>query len=337
MPLPRPRPGARPHAAPCAWQPCCSCPRCWRSRLTVRDPSDRPQDGGGRRLPGGWGSGTVPAPRSARPAVSSEHRVPPAARSPAPTQPGGARAPRAGSCRGSRHPRPAETSPLIISPDLMGFLCCNSSRHPLPAHPRSPARYLAPLQASRGARARPGGSGEVAGAESAPSNRQPAASPSLPLSKLRSTLPLILGPLATSLRRNRVGRWRDPGLGHLSPLCVLSGSEPRAQCWGDIRGPREPSARPLALLWAAATEVLGLAALPEILFLHTRMHTRTRPDRCLPPPGLPFCPSYPPRSCRLVGGAHLLPQLQKARSQLHWSRSRKAWPWRRQQGSLEER
>lgn len=52
VPLPRPQPGARPQAAPCAQQPCCSCPRCWRSWLTVRDPGVRPQDGGGRGLPG---------------------------------------------------------------------------------------------------------------------------------------------------------------------------------------------------------------------------------------------------------------------------------------------
>lgn len=48
----------------------------------------------------------------------------------------------AGSCRGSRHSRPAKTSPLIISPDLMGFLCCNSSRHPLPAHTHALTRAL---------------------------------------------------------------------------------------------------------------------------------------------------------------------------------------------------
>lgn len=48
----------------------------------------------------------------------------------------------AGSCRGSRHSRPAKTSPLIISLDLMGFLCCNSSRHPLPSHTHALTRAL---------------------------------------------------------------------------------------------------------------------------------------------------------------------------------------------------
>lgn len=60
---------------------------------------------------------------------------------------------------------------------------------------------------------------------------------------------------------------------------VKSELEPRAQFWGDIRGPREPTAQPLALLWAAATEVLGLAvphSPPRNSFLahgHTHAHT----------------------------------------------------------------
>lgn len=73
---------------------------------------------------------------------------------PAPAGPGGARAPRAGSCRGSRHSRLAETSPLIISPDLMGFLCCNSSCPPLPT--RTLALTRAPPRHTPGAWRAPG-------------------------------------------------------------------------------------------------------------------------------------------------------------------------------------
>lgn len=159
-----------------------------------------------------------------RPVVPPKHRVPPAALSPAPTQPGGARAPRAGSRRGSRHSRPAETSPLIISPDLMGFLCCNSSRHPLPAHRRSPARSLTPLQASRGARARCGGRGWVAGRGCGVRTVQLAARRSVSPAGLQTSLDFAAysGSLVSSLQRNWVGWWRDPGLGHLSPISALT-------------------------------------------------------------------------------------------------------------------
>lgn len=169
---------------------------------------------------------------------------------PAPTQPGGARAPAAGSCRGSRHSLPAETSPLIISLDLMGFLCCNSSRHPLPAHTRSPARYLAPLQASRGAGARCGGAGDRGcRVRTVQLAARRSASPAVLQTSLdfaaESGAPRIL----TAEEPGRVVA--GPGIGtSLTSLrlgTVMSELEPRAQFWGDIRGPWEPSVRRLAL------------------------------------------------------------------------------------------
>lgn len=66
----------------------------------------------------------------------------------------------------------------------------------------------------------------------------------------------------------------------------MSELEPRAQFWGDIGGPWGPSVLPLALRWAAATGVLGLAVLPEIILLHIHMHTLTCPE-CYPPRSLP--------------------------------------------------
>lgn len=214
----RPRPGARPLPALCARQTCCSCPRCWRSWLTVRDPGVRRQDwaGAGSR---GWEERTIPALSSAHLATQPRHRAPPAALPPAPAEPGGARAPRAGSCRCSRHSHPAETSPLIISPDLMGFFSGNSSRHPLPTYTHAFTRSL-PLH-TPGVWER---WGACRGAEHRAVSRDgPVGGPG---SRLRCRPPnfvRLCHPFrGLSLRRDGAG-WRpDPDLGLRSPLSALA-------------------------------------------------------------------------------------------------------------------
>lgn len=140
---------------------------------------------------------------------------------PAPAEPGGARAPRAGSCRGSRHSRPAKTSPLIIFPDLMGFLCCNSSCHPLPAHTLALTRALP--RHTPGALGAPGRVlGErPQGGEPGPSCWRPAVPPSLQPAKLLLTLSPVPGPLSSSPRRHGAdGGWPwSWDVAHLPPSC----------------------------------------------------------------------------------------------------------------------
>lgn len=231
---PRPLPGARLQPTPCVRQYCCSFPPCWCSWLTVRDPGVRRQNGGEGGVLGmgredrPWAqlceSGCpAQAPRSAGCAAPAPAE---------PAEPGGARAPRAGSRRGSRHSRLAKTSPLIISPDLMGFLCCNSSCHPLPARTLALTRAL-PLHTPGSLRA-PGRvlGGRPQGGDSGRSFWLPAVPPSLPPAKLHSTLPPVPGPLV--LTAERCGRLTaGPGVGTSLTFLYLGAAtretEPRAQ------------------------------------------------------------------------------------------------------------
>lgn len=172
---------------------------------------------------------------------------------PAPAEPGGARAPRAGSCRGSRHSRLAKTSPLIISPDLMGFLCCNSSCHPLPARTLALTRALP--RHTPGALRAPGRvlEGRPQGGDSGRSCWLPAVPPSLPPAKLRSTLLPVPGPLVlTAERRGRM--MAGPGVGTSLTFLYLGAAtretEPRPQFQGKCRRAWSP--------------ILGFSLCPEL-------------------------------------------------------------------------
>lgn len=243
----QPRSGARPPPAPCPRQPCCSCPRCWRSWLTVRDPGVRRQGQG----PGGGKRGLSPssAPRIWLPSPGTALRrllCPPRR----PSRAGrGLRG--AGSCRCSRHSHPAETSPLIISPDLMGFLSCNSSRHPLPAHTHAFTRAL-PLHtpwASRSVGVRvPGGGRHRAvnrdGPAGGPQSRLPCRPPNF----------VRLCRRFRGLSQRRDGaRWRrDPELGLRPPLSALAlprrGRDLEYHSREKLEGPGDPYLAPCSAL-----------------------------------------------------------------------------------------
>lgn len=137
---------ARLPAAPCARQPCCSCPRCWRSWLTVRDPGVRRRTVAGARSRGRTGRAlwrSAPRVRVSNPS-SESCRL---------RSPGAGRAGRGAGSAGAKLPRlppfaPSRDLAFNRLPGSNGILCCNSSRHPLPAHKRSAARHLATLRAS---------------------------------------------------------------------------------------------------------------------------------------------------------------------------------------------
>lgn len=225
----------------------------------VRDPGVRRQDGVRGGVPGVGGK-DHPGAQLRASDCPARHCAPPAALPPAPAEPGGARAPRAGSCRGSRHSRPAETSPLIISPDLMGFLCCNSSRPPSPrTHSRAHPRATSPHSRRLGEPGRVPG-GRAQGVESGPY-----------WGGLRSRLPC---------RPLNFARLCRPFRGLSRPHCGGTGPNGGRTRGRDVRsppsalvlprrsrnlvydsreklgGPRAPN-RLLALPWAAAAEVLG--------------------------------------------------------------------------------
>lgn len=96
----------------------------------------------------------------------------------------------------------------------MGFLCCNSSRHPPPrTHSRAHPRAASPHSRRLGAPRRVPGGGRAQGDESGPSRGRPTVPPPLSPAKLRSTLPPIPGLLASLLRRDGAGWLPDLELG----------------------------------------------------------------------------------------------------------------------------
>lgn len=159
------------------------------------------------------------------------------------------------------------------------------------------------------------GGRQVAGAESGQSSRQPAVQPPLPVSKLRSTLPLILGPsYPPSLQRNWVGWWRDPGLGYLSPISALMLSSQNwnleHNCGETFEDPEIPLPSPS--LFSVLQQLRSWDWLPSLKFFScTRTHTCTTHAQARSTASLRLClPEgfYRPRSRRLVSGTHRLPQ-----------------------------
>ena len=236
----RPRPGARPLPAPCARQPCCSCPRCWRSWLTVRDPGVRRQDWGRGRVPG---VGREDHPRAKLRASGCPAQAPRSAGCAAP------RAGRAGRGTGSAGGKLPLLPPFAPGRDLafnhlsgsngifqLQFITPPTPRihsrvHPLATSPHS--RRLGALGSMPGGRAQ--------GGESGRSRWRPRVPPRLSRVKLRSTLPPVPGPL-TAEGRGRMAA--GPGFGtSLTSLRLGAATREsgfRVQFQGETRWVRVP-------------------------------------------------------------------------------------------------